>query len=343
MVQLAQMSDFNVNIRPDAAAPVPPAPPATLARADRQRPLLTARLGALFKLFYLNLIGTIVTLGIYRFWAKTAMRRYIWSHVVIGGEGFEYTGTGKELLLGFLKAMVVLVPPLIVLGIVELLLDDPWASVVRSAQYVALVLLFVAGSYAARRYRMSRTRWGGIRFYQAGSPWRYAGIYLKGGILTALTLGLYAPFLRVQLAAYETANLHFGSQPFGFTGAGRDLFRRWFFAWLLAVPTALLSLLWYRAAEYRYVAEHTRLADIRFAMTVRGRDLFGYYLVNILIVVASLGILFPLVIRRRVDFWCRWTALDGAIDLAAVEQVPADLMRSGEGLANFLDMDFLGV
>src|SRR5262249_6023162 len=198
------------------------------------------------------------------FWAKTAMRRYIWSHVVIGDEGFESTGTGKELLLGFLKAMVVLLPPLIALGILELLLDDPWADVVRGAQYVALVLLFVAGSYAARRYRMSRTRWGGIRFYQSGSPWRYAGIYLTGGLLTAVHLGLYTPWLRMRLAAYETANLHYGSQPFAFSGSGRDLFKRWLIAWLLAVPTVLLSLLWYRALEYRYLVAHTRLADLTF-------------------------------------------------------------------------------
>src|SRR5258708_24979183 len=106
-------------------------------------------------------MGLFLALGSYRFWAKPRMRRYIWSQVVVGGQGFEYTGTGKELLFGFLKALVVLVPPLILLGIIELVLDDPWSSLVRGVQYVALVLLFVAGSYAARRYRMSRTRWGG--------------------------------------------------------------------------------------------------------------------------------------------------------------------------------------
>src|SRR5258706_3719580 len=204
--------------------------PAGAARAQHEKPALTARLGALFRLFYLNLIGTILTLGIYRFWAKTRMRRYVWSHVVVGGQGFEYTGTGKELLFGFLKALVVLVPPLILLGIIELLLDDPWSSLVRCVQYVALVLLFVAGSYAARRYRMSRTRWGGIRFHQSGSPWRYTAIYLKGGVLLGLTLGLYAPYLRMRLAAYETDNLHFGSQPFAFSGGGRDLFKSWLIA-----------------------------------------------------------------------------------------------------------------
>jgi uncharacterized membrane protein YjgN (DUF898 family) len=144
------------------------------------------------------------------------------------------------------------------------------------------------------------------------------------------------------MTAYETANLHFGDAPFRFSGEGRDLFKRWLIAWLLAIPTLFLSLLWYRALEYRYYAAHTRLAELQFSMTLRGRDLFVFYLVNLLIIGFSLGILFPIVIRRRVSFWSRWLVLDGTIDLTTVHQVERG-PRSGEGLANFLDMDFLGV
>jgi uncharacterized membrane protein YjgN (DUF898 family) len=51
-----------------------------------------------------------VTLGIYRFWLATDMRRFLWSHTQIGGETLEYTGRGIELFLGFLIAIAVLVP-----------------------------------------------------------------------------------------------------------------------------------------------------------------------------------------------------------------------------------------
>ena len=307
-----------------------------------EHPVLTAPTGALFGLFYMNLLLTVVTLGVYRFWAKTRLRRFIWRHVTIGGQGFEYTGTGKELLIGFLKALLVLFLPLFLIGALQLIVGPVWAGWIHIVQVVGVSLLYVIGAYAARRYRMSRTTWGGIRFRQTGSPWRYVLIYIKGGLLSALTLGLYSPWLRMRLTAYETINLHYGDLGFRFTGTGRDLFKRWLVAWLLAVPTLLLSFLWYRALEYRYVAAHTRLAGLQFAMTLRGRDLFGFYVVNLLIIALSLGILFPLVVRRRIGFWCRWLSLDGTIDLAAVHQVERG-PRSGEGLANFFDMDFLGV
>ena len=51
-----------------------------------------------------------LTLGIYRFWLTTDIRRFLWSNTELAGESFEYTGTARELLLGFLIAIAILVP-----------------------------------------------------------------------------------------------------------------------------------------------------------------------------------------------------------------------------------------
>src|SRR5215467_15458867 len=50
------------------------------------------------------------TLGIYRFWLTTDIRRYLWSNTELNGESFEYAGTARELLLGFLIAVAILLP-----------------------------------------------------------------------------------------------------------------------------------------------------------------------------------------------------------------------------------------
>src|SRR6185437_12571356 len=49
----------------------------------------------------------LVTFGFYRFWLATEMRQYLWSSTEIDGDALEYTGRGKELLLGFLVAMAI--------------------------------------------------------------------------------------------------------------------------------------------------------------------------------------------------------------------------------------------
>ena len=54
------------------------------------------RLGELYWIFIKNILLMIPTLTIWRFWGKTRMRRYLWSHTSLAGDRFEYTGTGGE-------------------------------------------------------------------------------------------------------------------------------------------------------------------------------------------------------------------------------------------------------
>src|SRR5271166_2072668 len=67
------------------------------------------RVGEIYPIFLLNLLLTIVTLGIFRFWAVTRLRRYLWSRAAFQDQRLTYTGTGGELFVGFLLAGLVLV------------------------------------------------------------------------------------------------------------------------------------------------------------------------------------------------------------------------------------------
>ena len=58
--------------------------------------------GRMIGLGFINGILKVLTLGLYSFWAKTEVRRRIWSATRLNGEPLSYTGTGKELFLGFL-------------------------------------------------------------------------------------------------------------------------------------------------------------------------------------------------------------------------------------------------
>jgi uncharacterized membrane protein YjgN (DUF898 family) len=53
---------------------------------------------------------SVVTLGVYRFWYQTDVRRFLWNNVEIDGDALEYTGRGLELFVGFLIALGVLIP-----------------------------------------------------------------------------------------------------------------------------------------------------------------------------------------------------------------------------------------
>lgn len=221
------------------AGPSAPAPVVTAHTLDYVGPT-----GALYLVFIKNILLTLVTLGFYRFWAKTRLRRFLWSNTLVDGEALEYTGTGKELFIGFLKAVAILLPLFGALQLTELFFADDQptiAGVIFALRIVLILGLIYAGTFAARRYRMSRTTWRGIRFRQLGSMWRYAGIAMLGSLLTALTLTLYGPFNRVRLMRYESDNLRFGSSVFRFTGQGRTLFSNYLSCWGIGMAGTLAA------------------------------------------------------------------------------------------------------
>src|SRR5215212_624622 len=57
-----------------------------------------------------NALLIIVTLGVYRFWATARQRRYLWSRTHVIDDALEWTGTGKEMFIGFLIVIAILAP-----------------------------------------------------------------------------------------------------------------------------------------------------------------------------------------------------------------------------------------
>ena len=74
-----------------------------IPKNDKSTLSYTGSIGSIYIVWIKNLILNIITLFIYRAWAKTRMRRYLWSNIKINDHTLTYTGTGKELFKGFIK------------------------------------------------------------------------------------------------------------------------------------------------------------------------------------------------------------------------------------------------
>jgi uncharacterized membrane protein YjgN (DUF898 family) len=182
------------------------------------------RVGALYRLFIVNLLLTIVTLGVFRFWARTRLRRYIWANTTVGSEAFEYTGTGGELFKGFLLAIAIFLPAVIVLGVAQVFLPPLISVIVTLAFYFGIFFVALAGGFAARRYQMRRTTWRGIRFTVDGSPWAFALAMLWRVLLLPFTLFLMLPWVAAAGLRRTLGQTRFGSLPASFVGSGSGLF-----------------------------------------------------------------------------------------------------------------------
>ncbi|QFU18045.1 DUF898 family protein [Microvirga thermotolerans] len=174
----------------------------------------------------------IPTFGFYRFWLITKLRRHLWSNTQVAGEAFEYTGTAKELLIGFLVALAVLTPIYIAYFILGLLLEEKQA-LAGVPLVIVLYVLAHFGAYRARRYRATRTVFRGLRFWMKGSGWAYAVRAVLWDIATILTLGLAMPWASASLERYRMRHTYFGTIQGDFVGTGWTLFKRAWWGWAL--------------------------------------------------------------------------------------------------------------
>jgi hypothetical protein len=194
--------------------------------------------GGFLGLSLLNSALRILTLGVYHFWGKTEVRQRIWSAVRIDGEPVEYRGTGGELFRGFIIVFALVLLPLGVITFAAPLIWAPNSAIRGFFEFAAWLLVFTLwglGIHRARRYRLSRTRWRGIRAGLSGRSGSFAWTYLWTTLLVPLTLGWILPWRAARLQRALFNDTHFGDKAFTFTGRAGPLYARFWLVWLSAV------------------------------------------------------------------------------------------------------------
>jgi uncharacterized membrane protein YjgN (DUF898 family) len=223
-----------------------------------------------------------VTLGFYRFWLLTDIRRHLWANTLVDGDAAEYTGRGKELLIGFLVALAILMP--IYVGYLLIGLEAEHIQAFASIPLVAFFYIFGQFAiYRARRYRLTRTVWRGVRFWMSGSGWKYALHASLWGLLSAVTLGLALPWRTAALERYKMRHSFYGDLQGSFEGRGWEFFKRGWWLWLLApiafvvYPLAPFIYGAFKAIEWRWWLSGIRFGDVRLESSLPKSALIGLY------------------------------------------------------------------
>ena len=183
-----------------------------------------------------NALLIICTLGIYRFWASARQRRYLWSRTHVIDDSLEWTGTGKEMFLGFLIVIAILAPFFL---FIQFLFP---AMVARGKMDAAfgiiflfeIALLYLGGfaRFRALRYRLSRTYWHGIRGGSDDPGWNYGGEYLGRFALAFMTLFIVFPWAATRLWNSRWNAMSFGPLKFRANLDSEGLKARWALVYL---------------------------------------------------------------------------------------------------------------
>jgi uncharacterized membrane protein YjgN (DUF898 family) len=284
---------------------------------------------------------TIVTLGIFSFWAKTRVRRYLCSQMEFLNHRFHFHGEGKELLRGWLKGMPLLAFLFFSPRIAPVLLSSPiLLAFIQFAASLGFLLLWPIARVGAYRYRMNRMSWRGIRFRFSAPTGEYFGISVIGYIQMLFTLGVASPFVANRQRQYLYNHTSIGNRSLQYTGEAGDLFWTWIFAIPMLVFSWGLGWFWWSAARSRYCWRHTTLGDARFRCTVTGRGLAWLFITNAILFVCTLGLGSSWAAMRTLRYWSKHLTLEGPLDAHLLTQHVESSSSVGESFADFIGFDF---
>jgi uncharacterized membrane protein YjgN (DUF898 family) len=332
-----------------------------------------------------NALLTVVTLGIYRFWAIRRERQYLWSRTWFLDDYLEWTGTAKELLTGFFFAVLFLGIPLFILqfGIQALNIRGHNIAAIVISISTLLFFNFVAGvaRFRALRYRLNRTYWKGIRggsnepgwAYGASNLWKWIANYLSAGSAVAWTMTslwndkwnkmgfgnidfhseakvrpVLIPFIClyltpifaiiVSLTLLLARGTDFGGV-YLFIDAP-PIIRIFFFFIIALLSYTLISLIFviYYAAFYRNAVSQLSLGDLHFSFEAEGGEWFILFLVDAVIIFATLGIGSFFLGYRHWSFFARHLAVHGNFDNSILQQSQTSTDRYGDGFLDAMDI-----
>jgi uncharacterized membrane protein YjgN (DUF898 family) len=202
-----------------------------------------------FRIWIVNLVLTVATLGIYSAWAKTRRLQYFYRNTQLAGASFDFRGDPKAILRGRILA-------------VALLATYHYAFGFSLKVGVVTVALLLAGlpfmMRSALRFRLSNTVYRGLPFgFAGGIKEAYivylvpVAIFVLPGALVALMprsplvgtiflLYLCWPLMHGAMKTYQHKHLMAGDQPATFTLGTADLAKPYVRAFLIGLGVMVI-------------------------------------------------------------------------------------------------------
>lgn len=180
-----------------------------------------------FRIWIVDSLLTVLTLGIYSAWAKLHTMQYFYRHTELAGSRFDYRAAPGPILAGRVFVASALAVVVLAFGLSVL------AGLVALAISVLLLPWFL---HHLLCFNLEHSSYRGLRFSFHGSLGRAYAIFFVLGGLAVLSCGLGVPLFHQQLHSYLRGNILYGSEPASLRAGLRQ------FYWRYAVAISVLLL-----------------------------------------------------------------------------------------------------
>jgi uncharacterized membrane protein YjgN (DUF898 family) len=355
-----------------AAAQAPAASAAEVVGEEESAPLrfeFTGSGGEYFRIWIVNLILTVLTLGIYSAWAKVRREQYFHRNTLLAGSGFDYHGNPRAIL----KGRVVAWGLFMLLSITQKF--SPTMYLVLVLCSIPIIPWFLMRSL---KFRAANSSYRGLRFHHRGT---YGGAFMAfvgHGLLLVPTLGLWLPMWVRANKRFQIGKLSFGGTDFNCEPRAGGFYRLYVVAGLamlvpmiavgvlvamgvpgkgqaasaaailmtMAIPVFFLVALalfvrpFVQVRLTNLVWNATRLGDHRFFSSQTFRSFWRIHAGNLALILLTLGLYWPWAKVREAAYRAQHFAL-AANDLDAfVGDARHEASAVGEEIADAFDLDF---
>lgn len=326
-----------------------------------------------FGIWIVNLLLTIITLGIYSAWAKVRRLQYFYRNTQLAGASFDYHGSPTAILKGRLIALGMFAAYNLAGAF------NPILGLVVALLLIALLPRLLLKSL---QFRLHNSSYRGLRFRFNGSLKESYVAFLLLPLASLFTFYLLAPFCHQRIKHFQHNNAAFGQTSFSFSVPVRSFY--WLYLKLLGIvlvgvavlavciaaffggqfllangkmnPQAMVMLPLLMAIGFfllfffvrpfleaqlqNLVWNHTRLGEHRFVSTISALRLFGIMLTNLLGILLTLGLYRPFAVTRLLKYRLQTVALVAAGDLEGfLDGHGGAVAAVGDETAEMFDID----
>lgn len=313
----------------------------------------SGRAGEYFKIWIVNILLTIVTLGVYSAWAKVRRKRYFYGCTTLDGSSFEYLADPKRILIG----------RVIVYGLyaVSAALSNV-SPFLGGFLFLGMFLLLPAFINRSLKFNAVNSCYRNVRFNFDSTYGKTFFVFIVLGFLTALTLGLLFPYYLYRIKKHVIENSRYGLQHFQFNGTPGGFYSFYamgavvgaavlaggsllvgllpFFVIFIMMAGGVLVYAYIYVSQTNYVLDCLRLKDHRFSsrMTVVSYMLIS--VTNYFAIVFTLGLLAPWASIRAAAYRINNISVEAAGDLGSFAAEQAEQVSAlGEEFSDMFDVE----
>jgi uncharacterized membrane protein YjgN (DUF898 family)/ribosomal protein L12E/L44/L45/RPP1/RPP2 len=307
-----------------------------------------------FKIWLVNIILSVITIGIYSAWAKVRRKQYFYGNTTLSGSSFEYLADPVKILKGRLIVVGIFILYSVLSGLL------PLVSGIMSLAFILILPWLIVRSLVFNA-RNSALR--NVRFGFKGSIMGAAKAFILWPLAATLTLGALFPYVYFRQKKFIVENSFYGRTPFVFTATAREYYRICFGALLpilggivllvlcaffLPPLSALVFLALYLYLFAYFSVKTTNLlfntsslSHHRFEAGLKTGEYMMLVLTNSLGIAVTLGLFFPFAKVRTAQYKFQHMALLASGDLAGfIDDEEQQVSAIGEEMGDFFDMDF---